>query len=73
MHPRSMWSHPWTERRDSAFAYQARHVAEISGKTLLTPATATIDVMTDPVTWVCILEVSRVALEACAESACGCH
>ena len=63
---RTMWEHSWVEPGRTGFVHRAGYCGEVTGKAMLTPATAAVDVVTDPLTWECILVVAQATLESCA-------
>ena len=66
---RAMWRQDWTDPGHGA-GHGAKRTAEVTAKVALTPGTAVVDVVTDPVTWYCLYLAGRITLECCAESCC---
>ncbi len=53
--------------------WQAKRVAECGAKGLITPAAATLDVVTDPEVWQGVLIAGVVAVVVVAACGCGGH
>ncbi|MBA3710018.1 MAG: hypothetical protein H0W83_14500 [Planctomycetes bacterium] len=70
---RSLWAHRWTGPENHPIAHAAKRTAEVGGKVLITPATVTLDVLTDETAWMTVLYCTQAALESAARCTCECH
>jgi hypothetical protein len=70
---RSMWSRRWTAPDDGSIAHGAKRVAEVAGKSVLTPGTVTVDFLTDENTWLVVLYVTFAVIDGVVRCACECH
>lgn len=67
---RTMWKSRWVEPGGPPVVHALARTGEVAGKIVLTPATVTVDVVTEPTVWIVALEIAEASVQTCA---CACR